>query len=89
MAQELDLAFVDGMVFDGVSDTPSRVDVGVAEGRIAALGNDVAGRIGEHLPALRGHARAIEGTARRHPATAAVIGLAVVGLLAATLFGRR
>lgn len=47
MAQELDLAFVDGMVFDGVSDAPSRVDVGVAGGRIAALGTDVAGRIGE------------------------------------------
>jgi ElaB/YqjD/DUF883 family membrane-anchored ribosome-binding protein len=61
------------------------------EGRQAAQDaySDLAGRIGEHLPALRSHARAIEGTARRHPATTAAIGLAVVGLLAATLLSRR
>lgn len=39
---EFDLAFVDGMVFDGVSDRPRRLDVGVAAGRIAAVGEDVA-----------------------------------------------
>jgi predicted amidohydrolase YtcJ len=44
---ELDLAFVDGMVFDGVSDAPRRIDVGVAAGRIAALGADVAPAITE------------------------------------------
>jgi len=52
VAQELDLAFVGGMVFDGVSDAPSRVDVGVAGARIAALGIDVAvahaRTVGEH-----------------------------------------
>ncbi|MFJ3491449.1 amidohydrolase [Leifsonia aquatica] len=47
MAVELDLAFVDGMVFDGLSDAPQRLDVGVADGRIAALGADVAAGITE------------------------------------------
>ncbi|UAJ78586.1 amidohydrolase [Leifsonia sp. ZF2019] len=45
MAVELDLAFVDGMVFDGVSDAPRRLDVGVVGGRIAVLGDDVAAGI--------------------------------------------
>lgn len=45
MAVELDLAFVDGMVFDGLSDAPRRMDVGVAGGRVAALGEEVAGGI--------------------------------------------
>lgn len=44
---ELDLAFVDGMVFDGYSDSSRRLDVGVAGGRIAALGPDVAAGITE------------------------------------------
>ncbi len=51
--------------------------------------SDIAGRLGDHMPSLRRHARAIEGTAREHPATTAAIGLVVVGLVAAMLFGRR
>jgi hypothetical protein len=61
------------------------------EGRDAAWDaySDLAGRIGEHLPSLRRRARAIEGSAREHPATTAAIGLVVVGLVAAMLFSRR
>lgn len=51
--------------------------------------SDIAERIGEHLPSLRKRARAMEETARDHPATAATVGLVVVGLLAAMLFSRR
>jgi hypothetical protein len=42
---ELDLAFVRGAVFDGVSDRPAAMDVGVRGARIVALGDDVAPRI--------------------------------------------
>jgi ElaB/YqjD/DUF883 family membrane-anchored ribosome-binding protein len=61
------------------------------EGRDAAWDTyaDLAGRVGDHLPALRKRARALEGTARDHPATAAAVGLVVVGLVAAMLLGRR
>ncbi len=61
------------------------------EGREAAWDaySDLAGRIGEHMPSLRRRARAIEGTAREHPATAAAVGLVLVGVVAAMLFGRR
>lgn len=43
---ELDLAFVGGAVFDGVSDAARQTSVGVAGGRIAALGDDVEPAIG-------------------------------------------
>lgn len=39
---EFDIAFVHGAVFDGVAEAPGRFDVGVAGGRIAALGPEVA-----------------------------------------------
>ncbi|MDN4616034.1 amidohydrolase [Leifsonia sp. F6_8S_P_1B] len=45
-AVRLHLAFVNGDVFDGVSDAPARMDVGVADGRVVALGAEVADRIG-------------------------------------------
>jgi ElaB/YqjD/DUF883 family membrane-anchored ribosome-binding protein len=51
--------------------------------------SDLAGRIGDSLPSLRKRARAIEDSARDHPATAAAVGLVVVGLVAAMLFSRR
>jgi len=38
---------------------------------------------------LKGHARAIEETAREHPAKTAALGLAALGLLAALVFARR
>lgn len=61
------------------------------EGREAAWDaySDLAGRIGEHMPSLRRRARALEGTAREHPATTAAVALAVVGLLAVMLSARR
>jgi ElaB/YqjD/DUF883 family membrane-anchored ribosome-binding protein len=61
------------------------------EGRDAAWDtySDLAERIGDRLPSLRKRAKAIEGTARDHPATAAAVGLVVVGLVAAMLFSRR
>lgn len=43
---QLDTAFVGGMVFDGVSDAPTRTDVGVADGRIVSLGADVTAGLG-------------------------------------------
>jgi len=49
----------------------------------------LADRISEALPAIRKQGRAIERTARDHPATAAAVGLAVVGLVASLLFSRR
>ena len=49
----------------------------------------LAVRIGDALPAIRKQGRAIERTARDHPATAAAVGLVVVGLVASLLFSRR
>lgn len=49
----------------------------------------LADRISDALPAIRKQGRAIERTARDHPATAAAVGLAVVGLVASLLFSRR
>lgn len=49
----------------------------------------LADRIGDALPAIRKQGRAIERTARDHPATAAAVGLVVVGLVASLLFSRR
>jgi len=49
----------------------------------------LAGRITDALPAIRSRGRAIERTARDHPATAAAVGLVVVGLVASLLLARR
>ena len=63
----------------------------IEEGREATWDaySELADRVREHMPSLRKHARAIEGTAREHPATTAAVGLVVVGIVAALLFGRR
>jgi len=53
------------------------------------IGSAIADRIGDALPAIRKQGRAIERTARDHPATAAAVGLVVVGLVASLLFSRR
>lgn len=46
-SDDLELAFVGGEVFDGLSTGPTRTDVGVSDGCISALGHDeVASRIG-------------------------------------------
>ena len=50
--------------------------------------SEVWDRFSESLPAMRKRARAAEQVARDNPATAAVVGLAVVGLLV-TLLARR
>jgi ElaB/YqjD/DUF883 family membrane-anchored ribosome-binding protein len=52
------------------------------------LYDDVRHRVADALPVVRRQAKAAEQAAREHPATAAVVGLVVVGLLA-TLFARR
>lgn len=49
----------------------------------------LADRLQEALPAIRRRGRAIERTARDHPATAVAVGLVVVGLLAGLLVSRR
>lgn len=61
------------------------------DGREAAWDyySDLADRIGHRLPSLGKRARAIENTARDHPATVAAVGLVVVGLVATLLFSRR
>lgn len=50
---------------------------------------DFASRIGDHIPDIRRKARAIENTAREHPAAAVAVGLVVIGLAASLLFSRR
>lgn len=51
--------------------------------------SDFMERIGDSLPALRRRAHAIETTARDHPATAAAVGIVVLGLLATVVLRRR
>lgn len=51
--------------------------------------DEFSSRVGDHLPDLRKKARAIENTAREHPAAAVAVGLVVIGLAASFLFGRR
>ncbi|MDX8517981.1 glycine zipper domain-containing protein [Mesorhizobium dulcispinae] len=51
--------------------------------------SQLADRLHEALPAIRRKGRAVERTARDHPATAAAVGLVVVGLLAGLLISRR
>jgi len=61
------------------------------DGRDAASDyyGQLADRISDALPAIRKQGRAIEKTARDHPATAAAVGLVVVGLVASLLLSRR
>ncbi|RRI00945.1 DUF883 family protein [Mesorhizobium tamadayense] len=51
--------------------------------------SQLADRLYEALPAIRRRGRALERTARDHPATATAVGLVVVGLLAGLLISRR
>ncbi|TIQ33167.1 MAG: DUF883 family protein [Mesorhizobium sp.] len=68
-----------------------RGDAYYEDGREAASDyySQLADRLHEALPAIRRKGRAIERTARDHPATAAAVGLVVVGLLAGLLISRR
>lgn len=50
--------------------------------------DDMRHRFADALPVVRKQAKAAELAAREHPATAAVVGLVVVGLLV-TMFARR
>ncbi len=60
------------------------------DAREAASGiyGEIAHRLVDALPAMRDRAKGAERVARDHPATAALVGVAVIGLLAA-LFARR
>jgi ElaB/YqjD/DUF883 family membrane-anchored ribosome-binding protein len=68
-----------------------RGDAYYEDGREAASDyySQLYDRLHEALPAIRRRGRAIERTARDHPATAAAVGLVVVGLLAGLLISRR
>ncbi|MDX8515058.1 glycine zipper domain-containing protein [Mesorhizobium captivum] len=68
-----------------------RGDAYYEDGREAASDyySQLAERLNEALPAIRRRGRALERTARDHPATAAAVGLVVVGLLAGLLISRR
>ncbi|RUT94090.1 DUF883 family protein [Mesorhizobium sp. USDA-HM6] len=68
-----------------------RGDAYYEDGREAASDyySQLAERLHETLPAIRRSGRALERTARDHPATAAAVGLVVVGLLAGLLISRR
>jgi ElaB/YqjD/DUF883 family membrane-anchored ribosome-binding protein len=61
------------------------------DGRDAAMDylSDFKDMIGDRLPGLRRRAHALESTARDHPATAAAVGLVVLGLLATVVLSRR
>src|SRR5262245_28796873 len=49
----------------------------------------LAARFSDALPVIRKQGRAFKRTARDHPATAAAVGLVVVGLVASLFFSRR
>ncbi|OBQ80543.1 MULTISPECIES: DUF883 family protein [unclassified Mesorhizobium] len=68
-----------------------RGDTYYEDGREAAsvYYSQLADRFHEALPAIRRRSRALEHTAREHPATVAAVGLVVVGLLAGLLISRR
>jgi len=68
-----------------------RGDAYYEDGREAASDyySQLSGRLNEALPAIRRRGRALERTARDNPATAAAVGLVVVGLLAGLLISRR
>ncbi|GLS40590.1 hypothetical protein GCM10010869_61870 [Mesorhizobium tianshanense] len=61
------------------------------DGREAASDyySDIAERFSNALPAIRRQGRVVEKTARDHPATAAAVGLVVVGLIASLLLSRQ
>ena len=61
------------------------------DGRSAAADrySDLMDRISDHLPSVRRRARALETTARDHPAATAAVGLVVLGLVATLVFSRR
>jgi ElaB/YqjD/DUF883 family membrane-anchored ribosome-binding protein len=61
------------------------------DGRDAASDyyTQIAARLADSLPSIRKQGRAIERTARDHPATAAAVGLVVVGLVASLFLSRR
>ncbi|OWK18543.1 hypothetical protein AJ88_06550 [Mesorhizobium amorphae CCBAU 01583] len=61
------------------------------DGRDAASDyySELAERLTDALPAIRNKGRAIERTARDHPATVAAVGLVVVGLIASLVLSRR
>ncbi|AZO08302.1 MULTISPECIES: DUF883 family protein [unclassified Mesorhizobium] len=68
-----------------------RGDAYYDDGRAAASDyySELAERLHDALPAIRRRGSALERTARDHPATAAAVGLVVVGLLAGLLLSRR
>jgi ElaB/YqjD/DUF883 family membrane-anchored ribosome-binding protein len=68
-----------------------RGDAYFEDGRDAASDYyaQLAERLGDALPAMRKRGKVIERTARDHPATAAAVGLVVVGLVASLLLSRR
>jgi ElaB/YqjD/DUF883 family membrane-anchored ribosome-binding protein len=68
-----------------------RGDAYYEDGREAASDyySQLAEQLHEALPAIKRRGRALERTARDHPATAAAVGLVVVGLLAGLLVSRR
>ena len=61
------------------------------DGRDAASDyySHLAGHLADALPTIRKQGRAIEKTARDHPATAAAVGLVVVGLVASLFLSRQ
>ncbi|TGQ48075.1 hypothetical protein [Mesorhizobium sp. M00.F.Ca.ET.216.01.1.1] len=69
----------------------SRGSVYFEDGRdvVSDYYSEIAERLGDALPAIRQRGRAIERTARNHPATSAAMGLVVLGLLASLLLNRR
>lgn len=68
-----------------------RGDAYYEDGREAASDyySQLTERLHEALPAIKRGGRALERTARGHPATTAAVGLVVVGLLAGLLISRR
>jgi hypothetical protein len=61
------------------------------DGRDAASDyySDLAERLADALPTIKRQGRAIERRAREHPATAAAVGLVVVGLVASLFLSRQ
>jgi hypothetical protein len=53
------------------------------------IGANIGAKVRDTLPVIRRQGRAIERSAREHPTTAAIMGVAALGLLAALLLGRR
>jgi ElaB/YqjD/DUF883 family membrane-anchored ribosome-binding protein len=85
------VAALSGQLNDLKKVLARRGDAYYEDGREAASDyySQLADRLHEALPAIRRRGRALERTARDHPATAAAVGLVVVGLLAGLLISRR